>query len=41
MTIKNSRMRCGDLPNYRAFDLAKIGIPDIPILYFILISRAV
>ena len=35
MTIKNSRMRCGDLPNYRAFDLAKIGIPDIPILYFI------
>jgi len=35
MIIKNSRMRYGDLPNYRAFNLAKIGIPHIPVLYFI------
>jgi len=33
--IRNSRMRYGDLSNYRAFDLTRIGIPDIPILYFI------
>ena len=35
MIIRNSRMRYGDLSNYRAFDLTRIGIPDIPILYFI------
>lgn len=35
MIIKNSRMHYGEQPNYRAFDLAKIGIPDVPVLYFI------
>ena len=35
MTVKNSKMRYGDEPNYRSFDLAKIGIADIPVLYFI------
>jgi AraC-like DNA-binding protein len=28
-------MRYGDDPNYRALDLANVGIPDIPIMYFI------
>ena len=35
MIIKNSRMHYGDTPNYRAMDLTKIGIPEIPIIYFI------
>jgi len=35
MIIKNSRMRYGDTPNYRALDLTKVGITDIPIIYFI------
>jgi AraC-like DNA-binding protein len=34
MTVKNSKMRYGDEPNRRVFDLAEIGIPDIPVLYF-------
>jgi AraC-like DNA-binding protein len=28
-------MRYGDTPDYRSFNLAKVGIPDIPVLYFI------
>jgi hypothetical protein len=35
MTVKNSKMSYSDEPNYRAFNLAKIGIADIPVLYFI------
>jgi len=28
-------MRLLDTPDYRAFDLAKVGIPDVPVLYFV------
>ncbi len=28
-------MRYLDTPDYRAFDLAKVGVPDIPVLYFV------
>ncbi len=35
MPVKNSKMRYRDTPDYKAFDLAKIGIPDIPVLYFV------
>ena len=35
MTIKNSKMPYLDTQDHRAFDLTKIGVPDIPMLYFI------
>ncbi len=35
MPVRNSKMRYLDTPDYRALDLAKVGIPDIPVLYFV------
>ncbi len=28
-------MRLLDTPDYRAFDLAQVGVPDVPVLYFV------
>jgi len=35
MPVRNSKMRYLDTPDYRAFDLAQVGVPDIPVLYFV------
>ncbi|MDD4871847.1 MAG: AraC family transcriptional regulator [Kiritimatiellae bacterium] len=35
MPVRNSKMKYLDTLNYRAFDLAKVGVPDIPVLYFV------
>ncbi len=35
MPVKNLKMHSGDKPSYRALNLAKIGIPDIPTIYFV------
>ena len=35
MPVKNLKMHFADTPNYRALNLTKVGIPDIPIVYFI------
>ena len=35
MPIRNSKMRYLDTPDHRVFDLSKVGVPDIPVLYFV------
>ncbi len=35
MIIKNSKMQYLDTPDNRSLDLSKIGLPDIPVLYFV------
>ncbi|MFA7174903.1 MAG: AraC family transcriptional regulator [Kiritimatiellia bacterium] len=35
MSIKNLKMKIGSEPNYRALNLSTVGIPDIPVIYFI------
>ncbi len=32
MPVRNSKMRLLDTPDYRVFDLAKVDVPDIPVL---------
>jgi AraC-like DNA-binding protein len=39
MIVKNSKMQYLDTPDYRALDLAKTGLPDIPVLYFVRHTR--
>ncbi|MDA3925326.1 MAG: AraC family transcriptional regulator [Kiritimatiellae bacterium] len=35
MPIRNSIMQPGNTPAYRALNLSKVGIPNIPIIYFV------
>lgn len=35
MPVRNSKMQYSNSPNYRAFNLTKVGIPDIPVIYFV------
>lgn len=34
MFVRNSKMRYIDTPDRRVLDLAKVGIPDVPVLYY-------
>lgn len=35
MLVKDSKMTYLDKPNHRSLDLAAVGVPDVPVLYFI------
>lgn len=35
MPVRNSKMQYLDTPDHRVFDLSKVGVPDIPVLYFV------